>query len=110
MEGAPLVLSGDGVVHFSVFGRAFGKYFALSYDQSPRPRAPSMPSRAVYTDRDWRLSLRATVMLLLAAGAVSGASTVTLAGTGVAGFSGDQGPGTQAQINNPYGLTTGPDG
>src|SRR4051794_3605017 len=34
----------------------------------------------------------------------------TLAGTGVAGFSGDGGPGVQAQINNPYGLTVGPDG
>jgi len=34
----------------------------------------------------------------------------TIAGTGVAGFSGDGGPGVKAQINNPYGLVTGPDG
>src|SRR5436309_7931155 len=33
-----------------------------------------------------------------------------IAGTGVAGFSGDGGPGVQGQINNPYGLTIGPDG
>jgi sugar lactone lactonase YvrE len=39
-----------------------------------------------------------------------GQSVVTIAGTGTAGFSGDGGPGTQAQINNPYGLTMGPDG
>jgi DNA-binding beta-propeller fold protein YncE len=34
----------------------------------------------------------------------------TIAGTGIAGFSGDGGPGIAGQINNPYGLTIGPDG
>src|SRR5262245_11919695 len=37
-------------------------------------------------------------------------TVVTLAGTGVAGFSGDGGPGVEGQVNNPYGLVTGPDG
>jgi DNA-binding beta-propeller fold protein YncE len=37
-------------------------------------------------------------------------SIVTIAGTGAAGFSGDGGPAIQAQINNPYGLSTGPGG
>jgi DNA-binding beta-propeller fold protein YncE len=35
---------------------------------------------------------------------------VTIAGTGMAGFSGDGGPGAKAGINNPYGLAIGPDG
>ncbi len=34
----------------------------------------------------------------------------TIAGTGVAGFSGDGGPGIEGQTNNPYGLVVGPDG
>ena len=34
----------------------------------------------------------------------------TIAGTGVAGFSGDGGPGEKGQIANPYGLVIGPDG
>src|SRR5215467_14389759 len=37
--------------------------------------------------------------------------TVTnIAGTGVAGFSGDGGAGVSGQTNNPYGLVIGPDG
>jgi DNA-binding beta-propeller fold protein YncE len=34
----------------------------------------------------------------------------TIAGTGTAGYTGDGGPGVNAQINNPYGLVVGPDG
>jgi streptogramin lyase len=41
---------------------------------------------------------------------LSAQTTVTIAGTGSAGFSGDGGRGDAAQINNPYGLAIGPDG
>ena len=33
----------------------------------------------------------------------------TVAGTGLKGYSGDGGPGIEAQLNNPYGLVVGPD-
>lgn len=34
----------------------------------------------------------------------------TIAGTGQSGYAGDDGPATKVQLNNPYGLTRGPDG
>jgi streptogramin lyase len=37
------------------------------------------------------------------------ATITTLAGTGHPGYSGDNAPATRAQLDNPYGLTRGPD-
>jgi streptogramin lyase len=56
--------------------------------------------------------LRFTLLLFAASFSLPAASTktVTLAGTGVSGFSGDGGAGVKGQLANPYGLVTGPDG
>jgi DNA-binding beta-propeller fold protein YncE len=49
-------------------------------------------------------------LLLLVCALLPAQTTITIAGTGTAGFSGDGGPGAKAEINNPYGLVIGPDG
>src|SRR5262252_3044927 len=54
--------------------------------------------------------MRSLKILLLVSGTLAAQSIVTIAGTGTAGFSGDGGPADRAQVNNPYGLTIGPDG
>jgi streptogramin lyase len=56
------------------------------------------------------LSALACAALLFAANSKPGRKIATLAGTGMPGYSGDGGPGTEAQVNNPYGLVIGPDG
>lgn len=38
------------------------------------------------------------------------ATITTFAGTGVKGFSGDGGPAIEARLDNPYGISRGPDG
>ena len=48
--------------------------------------------------------------LLAAASPLAAAQITTFAGSGVRGYSGDGGPATAAQINDPFGLTRGPDG
>jgi hypothetical protein len=62
-----------------------------------------------------RIPFRVLILgaLIAAAANLGGAAVVrqitTFAGTGLAGYSGDSGPAGKAQLNNPYGITRGPD-
>ena len=49
-------------------------------------------------------------LIVLSCGVLVAAEVTTIAGTGVSGHSGDNGPAAEAQLGNPYGLTIGPDG
>ena len=47
---------------------------------------------------------------LFAAATLSAASVSTFAGNGQKGYSGDNGPATEAKMDNPFGVVRGPDG
>jgi streptogramin lyase len=51
-----------------------------------------------------------TLAIFFLANLLPAAQVDTIAGTGVSGTAGDNGPALAAQVGNPYGLTIGPDG
>jgi streptogramin lyase len=79
---------------------------------------PSLPHGRGSVHTPLKDALRVAACCLLAAVEASSAATlpplppsiVTVAGTGLPGYSGDGGPAARAQLANPYGLTRGPDG
>lgn len=52
----------------------------------------------------------APVALIMSSASAGSWTISSVAGTGVAGFSGDGGPALTAEINDPYGVVRGPDG
>lgn len=54
--------------------------------------------------------MRILACLAILANLLSAAQVQTVAGTGVSGMAGDNGPALAAEVGNPYGLTIGPDG
>ena len=59
----------------------------------------------------FRSSLVALAFLLISNGSARADWSIeTIAGTGKQGFSGDGGPATKAELDNPFGIVRGPDG
>lgn len=56
------------------------------------------------------MRILAVLAIFALANLLSAAEVVTVAGTGVSGMAGDNGPALAAEVGNPYGLTIGPDG
>ena len=57
-----------------------------------------------------RSALLFSVLLVCSPAFVMAAPVRTIAGTGEKGYSGDEGPAAKATMNNPFGITRGPDG
>lgn len=77
----------------------------------PGPGKGTLALQAVRR-RQWTVTMLLVISFLpsFAKGAEKPWGIATLAGNGAAGYTGDRGPATKAQLANPYGVTRGPDG
>ena len=78
-------------------------------DGGPATAAALAGPAGVVTDREGNLYVADAFHHLVRKVSKAGV-IIVVAGTGAAGFSGDGGPATQAQLSGPWGLALGPDG
>jgi sugar lactone lactonase YvrE len=82
----------------------------FSGDGGPAAQAQLNQPTAVVADGNAKLYVADTGNHRIRTISLGGGPIATLAGTGTAGFSGDGGPGTAAQLNAPSGLAYDPEG
>jgi hypothetical protein len=108
-EAIITTIAGTGVPGFNGDGPALMTQFSFPTGTNPEPSGGIAlgADGTVYFADTWNHRLR---KITFTGGDYTTGMVETIAGTGVAGDSGDGGPALLAQINNPLDLEIGPDG